>query len=164
MVNHLVFECGHRFPEFPFKLKKLKRALSIRRALSKKAKVPKDIAREGLCEVCADYSAQDFLAAGTHPENANKTFEELREERVRETIALAKEAAEKAAREAVKEEERRQPGRQPRRKKRRLPHPNTQHPHHHLQRKHVPGSGYVKLFDEEEDDGTEWLLAKDPEE
>ncbi|KAF7936988.1 hypothetical protein BELL_0319g00130 [Botrytis elliptica] len=156
MVNHLVYECGHRFPEFPSKLKKLKRALSIRRALSKKAKVPKDIARAGLCDICAEYSVQDFLAAGTQPGNANKTFAELREERVKETIALAEKAAkeeeEKAAREAAKEEEEKTPTPQ---------HPT---PHHHLQRKPVPGSGYVKLSDEEEDDGTEWLLAKDSEE
>ncbi|TGO52692.1 hypothetical protein BOTNAR_0317g00170 [Botryotinia narcissicola] len=147
MVNHFVFECGHRFPEFPSQLKKLKRAMSIRRAFSTKAKVPKDIAREGLCEFCVDFSAQDFLAAGTHAENVNKTFTELRDERVRETIALAKEAA----REAAKEEEETTPT---------LQHPT---PQRHLQRKPIPGSADVKLFSDEEDD-TAGLLAKDPEE
>ncbi|KAF7890538.1 hypothetical protein EAF00_008853 [Botryotinia globosa] len=145
MVNHFVFECGHRFPEFPSKLKKLKRAMSIRRAFSTKAKVPKDIAREGLCEVCAGFSAQDFLAAGTHAENVNKTFTELRDERVRETIALAKEAA---AREAAKEKE-----------ETTIQHPT---PQRHLQRKPIPGSADVKLFSDEEDD-TAWILDKDPE-
>ncbi|KAF5870806.1 uncharacterized protein Bfra_009360 [Botrytis fragariae] len=146
MVNHLVFECGHRFPEFPSKLKKLKRALSIRRALSTKAKVPKDIARAGLCEVCADFSVQDFLAAGTHAENVNKTFAQLREERVKEAIAAAKEAAEREG------EEESTP---------KLQHPT---PQHHLKRKPVPESAAIGPFDGEEDDDTEWLLAKDPEE
>ncbi|THV53822.1 hypothetical protein BGAL_0041g00310 [Botrytis galanthina] len=157
MVNHFVFECGHRFPEFPSTLKKLKRALSFRRAFSTKAKAPKDIAREGLCEVCVDFTAQDFLAAGTHAENVNKTFTELRDERVRETIAFAKEEARKAAKEAAKEEEEEAPTL-------RHPTPRLPTPRHHILRKPVPGSADVKLFDEEEDDGTEWLLAKDPEE
>ncbi|KAF7914310.1 uncharacterized protein EAF01_000716 [Botrytis porri] len=141
MVNHYIFECGHCFPEFPSKLKKLKRALSIRRAFSTKAKIPKDIKREGLCEVCAVFTVQDFLASGTHPGNTNKTFEQLRDERVKETIAFAKEAAE---REAEKEK---------------TPAP-TPTPQHHLKRKPIPGSA---LFSEEEDNDTEWLLAKDQE-
>ncbi|KAF7934187.1 uncharacterized protein EAE97_008547 [Botrytis byssoidea] len=151
MVNHFVFECGHRFPEFPSKLKKLKRAMSIRRAFSTKAKVPKDIAREGLCEVCVEFSAQDFLAAGIQAENVNKTFTELRDERVRETIALAKKAAGEAARGAAKEEEETTLT---------LHHPT---PQRHLQRKPIPGSADAKLFSDEDDD-TAWLLAKDPEE
>ncbi|KAF7945402.1 hypothetical protein EAE96_010176 [Botrytis aclada] len=145
MVNHLVFECGHRFPEFPSKIKKLKRALSIRRAFSTKAKAPKDIKREGLCEVCVEFSAQDFLAAGTHAGNTNKTFAELRELRVAETIAAAKAAAER------EEEEEKNP----------IPQHST--PQHHLKRKPARGSAGTGRVQDDEDDGTDWLLGKDQE-
>ncbi|ATZ57620.1 hypothetical protein BCIN_15g01770 [Botrytis cinerea B05.10] len=160
MVNHLVFECGHRFPEFPSKLKKLKRALSIRRALSNKAKVPKDIPREGLCKVCAEYSVQDFLAGATQTQYSNKTFADLQQERVAAAIAAAQETAEREEEEAEAAAQR----------------AKTSASQHQIKRKPVPQQSIernpvpqqatrnpnIRFFDDdEESQDTEWLLAKD---
>ncbi|KAM0130090.1 hypothetical protein ACHAP3_007561 [Botrytis cinerea] len=159
MVNHLVFECGHRFPEFPSKLKKLKRALSIRRALSNKAKVPKDIPREGLCKVCAEYSVQDFLAGATQTQYSNKTFADLQQERVAAAIAAAQETAEREEEEAEAAAQRAKTSASQHQIKRKPV------PHQSIERNPVPQQATrnpnIRFFDDEEGHDTEWLLEKE---
>ncbi|KAF7859730.1 hypothetical protein EAF04_008809 [Stromatinia cepivora] len=50
--NFVVFECGHKAPEKPSVLAKVKRALSIKRALSAKSRESKEIPIEGSCWNC----------------------------------------------------------------------------------------------------------------
>lgn len=63
--NTLVYECGHRVLETPSVLTKIKRTLSILRALSTMAREPKDIPTKGLCPNCQLQTAPDgpFQAA-----------------------------------------------------------------------------------------------------
>ncbi|CAD6452116.1 a243e183-13d4-492a-b867-71630582f329 [Sclerotinia trifoliorum] len=51
--NFILYDCGHREFENPSPLKKLKRALSIRKVLSNKVKEAKDIRADGVCPECA---------------------------------------------------------------------------------------------------------------
>ncbi|KAJ8061675.1 hypothetical protein OCU04_009476 [Sclerotinia nivalis] len=64
--NYVVFECGHKEVEIPTKLKTLKRAFSIKRALSNKIQESKDIPVEGACEECRR-DPFGFLSGGGAP-------------------------------------------------------------------------------------------------
>ncbi|APA13585.1 predicted protein [Sclerotinia sclerotiorum 1980 UF-70] len=53
--NFILYDCGHRELESPSPLKRLKRALSLKRVLSNKVREPKDIRVDGACLECRKY-------------------------------------------------------------------------------------------------------------